>query len=99
MTVFSKPEAGNRTTARRWLIPPIPLEQPAKKDLQRGEYQTYKLCNNPSEENSLVYELSVPYFGTGTCKEWLLFRRNLDKVITGQNVTGGPGRLWSPGAC
>ena len=93
MTVFSKPEAGNGSTARRRLIPPIPLERPAKKDLQRGEYQTYKLRNNPSEENSPVYELSVPYFCTGTCKEWLLFRRNLDKVITGQNVTGGPGRF------
>ena len=59
MTVFSKPEAGNWSTARRWFIPPIPLERPAKKDLQRGEYQTYKLRNNPSEENSPVYELSV----------------------------------------
>ena len=67
MTVFSKPEAGNGSTARRRLIPPIPLERPAKKDLQRGEYQTYKLRNNPAEENSPVYELSVPYFRTGTC--------------------------------
>ena len=62
MTVFSKPETGNGTTVRRRLIPPIPLERPAKKDLQHGEYQTYKLCNNPSEENSLVYKLLVPYF-------------------------------------
>ena len=56
MTVFSKPEAGNGSMARRRLIPLIPLERPAKKDLQRGEYQTYKLRNNPSEENSPVYE-------------------------------------------
>ena len=93
MTVFSKPDAGNGTMAKRCVIPPIPLERPAKKDLQLGEYQTYKLCNNPTEENSAVYKLSVPYFWTGTCKEWLLFWRNLNKVITGQNVTGDPGRF------
>ena len=93
MTVFSKPDSGNTTTARRCVIPLIPLERPPKKNLQCGEYQTYKLHNNPTEENSPVYELSVPYFLTGTCKEWLLFRRNLNKVITGQNVMGGPGRF------
>jgi len=93
MTVFSKPETKIGGSTKRKVIPPIPLERPTKKELHKGDYQTYKLRNVPADENSPVYELSVPYFRTGTCEEWLIFRKNLEKVILGQNVTNGPGRF------
>jgi len=94
MTVLSKPETKSGTTTRRKVIPPISLERPVRKELHKGDYQTYKLRNVPTNENSPVYELSVPYFRTGTCEEWLIFRKNLEKVIVGQNVTNGlSGRL------
>lgn len=75
---------------RRKIAPPVPLERPEHKDLERGEYQTYKLRNTPEDADSPTYELSIPYFTTGTCEEWLRFRKNLSKVLTGQNVTTGP---------
>ena len=92
MTVLSKPAVTTSGTAttRRQLTPPIPLVRPPRSELQRGEYQTYKLRNVPTDDKSPTYELAVPYFGTGTCEEWLLFRKNLTKVLTGQNVTTGP---------
>jgi len=68
------------------------LERPEVRDLEHGEYQRYKLRNVPEDENSPTYELSVPYFGTGTPEEWLKFKKNLEKVVVGQNVTGGPQR-------
>jgi hypothetical protein len=46
-----------------------------------------------STADSPTYELDVPYFSSGSCEEWLLFRKNVDKVLTGQNVTTGPGKF------
>jgi len=61
--------------------------------MEKGEYLSYKLRNIPSDNSSPVYKLTIPYFGTGTCKEWLKFRDNLDKMLIGQNVTTGPGKF------
>lgn len=80
------------TSSKRKIVPPIPLERPEKKELQKGEYQTYKLRNDPNDADSPGYELAVPYFSTGTCEEWLNFLKNLEKVFKGQGVTSGPGQ-------
>ena len=53
----------------------------------------YKLQNNPAEEGSPVYELSVPYFCSGTCEEYLLFEKNLNCILTGQGATTGPNKF------
>ena len=92
MTVFSKLNNAKDVTVarRRQVLPPILFERPTKKELQRGDYHTYKLRNNPAEDQSPVYELSVPYFHSGTCEEYLLFEKNLNRVVTGQGVTTGP---------
>jgi cell pole-organizing protein PopZ len=82
--------ATSNTSQRRRITPPISLERPEHKALEKGEYQTYKLRNTPADADSPTYELAVPYFSTGTCEEWLRFRKNLTKVLTGQNVTTGP---------
>ena len=55
------------------MVPPIPLEKPEKKALTKGEYHTYKLRSMPTEANSPIYELSIPFFGTGMCEEYLVF--------------------------
>ena len=73
--------------------PPIPLLKEEKELLQRGEYHVYKLRTNPTVATSPTYELVVPYFGTGTCKEYLKFRDNFDKVCVGQNITAGLGKF------
>lgn len=77
---------------RRAMTPPIPLERPASRALQKHEVQTYKLRNAPDDPESPTYDVSVPFFSSGTVEEWLMFRRDLEKVIVGQNLTGGPAR-------
>eukprot|EP00957_Ditylum_brightwellii_P020394 1538246-Ditylum_brightwellii.AAC.1 len=39
------------------------------KKLTPSDYQTYKLCTNPKDEKSLVYNLVVKYYKVGTPKE------------------------------
>ena len=82
----------NKENTRRRVAPPIPLERPEIRKLEKGEYQSYKLRNDPTNKNSPTYELSIPYFATGSPEEWLRFLKNLTKVFTGQNVTDGPGK-------
>jgi len=84
--------APNGTNTRRRVVPPIGLDRPEAQELEKGQYQRYKLRNVPDDDNSPTYELTVPYFATGTPEEWLKFRKNLKKVLVGQNVTNGPGR-------
>ena len=50
----------------------------------------YKLRMAPTDNNLPMYELLVPYFSTGTCKEYLKFCKNFKKVCKGQNITTGP---------
>ena len=52
-----------------------------------GESHKCKLCTSPADGNSPTYELTVPNFSTGTCEEWLIFPKNLNKVIKGLNLT------------
>ena len=75
------------------IVPPIPLERVENPPLEKGEYLTYKLRNNPTDDSSPLYELSVPFFGTGTPEQWLKFMENLSRVCAGQNVTNGPGKF------
>ena len=76
---------------RAAIEPPIPLDSPVKKELEKGEYLTYKLRNDPTDNSSGAYELTIPFFRDGTPEQFLRFRKNLNKVFVGQNVTDGPG--------
>ena len=49
-----------------------------------------KLQSNPGAAESPTYEISIPYFGSGTPEQWLKFQRDLNRVIIGQNITTGP---------
>ena len=49
-----------------------------------------KYCTNPGEADSTTYKIPMAYFRDGTPKEWLLFKKNLTRCITGHNVTSGP---------
>eukprot|EP00957_Ditylum_brightwellii_P163740 12465691-Ditylum_brightwellii.AAC.1 len=42
-----------------------------KKKLSPLDYQTYKLCTNPKDEKSVVYNVVVMYYEVGTPEEWL----------------------------
>ena len=92
---ISKLSAVNRgaSAKRRHLKPPIPLERAEPKEPVVGEYHTYKLRTNPTKEKSPIYELPVPYFAHGTCKEWLKCKKNILSVIKGQNVNDYDSKL------
>ena len=89
---LSNAPVSNDANARKRTPPPISLQRPDKVELQKGEYLSLKLQSTPGVENSQTYELSVPFFGSGTPEQWLKFRRDLDRVLTGQNLTTGPSK-------
>eukprot|EP00957_Ditylum_brightwellii_P156205 11889628-Ditylum_brightwellii.AAC.1 len=68
----------------------ILFPRPAPRQLERGQFHTYKLRTTPADATSPIYKLSVPFFGEGTPEEWIKFRRGLSTVLKGQNVTQGP---------
>ena len=49
--------------------PPIPLERPAVKELEKDQYLALKLKSVPGRATSGEYTLNVPYFQSGTAEE------------------------------
>eukprot|EP00957_Ditylum_brightwellii_P167735 12769253-Ditylum_brightwellii.AAC.1 len=67
----------------------IIFQQPQARQLERGQYHTYKLRTTPADATSPIYELSIPFLDNGTSKEWIKFQRGLQVVLKGQNATQG----------
>ena len=88
MTILYKKNGKGKLDYVR-LVPPIPFEKPTKKQLSEEQYHAHKLCSSPTNKDSPTYDLVVPYFGSGTCEEYLTLLKNFDKVKTGQNITSG----------
>ena len=82
----------NLSKTTRRVVHSIPYERPEKKNYAKGEYITLKLRTIPNDEGSATHDLIVPYFSTGTPEEWLRWKRDLGRVLQGQNVTTGPGK-------
>eukprot|EP00957_Ditylum_brightwellii_P161456 12293080-Ditylum_brightwellii.AAC.1 len=55
----------------KWAI--IPLPRPAPRQLERGQFHTYKLRTPPADATSPIYELSVTFFNKGIPEEWIKF--------------------------
>eukprot|EP00957_Ditylum_brightwellii_P049240 3736480-Ditylum_brightwellii.AAC.1 len=47
----------------------IPFPRPEPRNLEKGQYHTYKLCTTPVDPTSPVYKLSIPFFDEGTPEE------------------------------
>ena len=88
-TVPKKDKVSSADRKSGFLPPPIPLERPEVKKLQKDEYLVMKLRSIPNKSTSPVYELNVPYFKDGTPEEWLKFLENFRKVLVGQDLTTG----------
>ena len=71
----------------------IPLDRPQARVYGKNEVLSLKLRSNPANESSQTYELTVPFFRSGTPEEWLLIRRSILKIMTGQNITSGPSQF------
>eukprot|EP00957_Ditylum_brightwellii_P015358 1155951-Ditylum_brightwellii.AAC.1 len=57
-----------------------------EKTLSLSDYQMYKLCTNPKDEKSAVYNLVVKHYKVGTPEEWLHFMDAIAQVIKGQDI-------------
>jgi len=87
----TQPDSVNRVLPT---VPPaIQLARPAKKEFSKDQLLTLKLRTTPDDASSQTYELSVPFFRTGTPEEWLLVKRAIFKIFAGQNITTGPGQF------
>ena len=82
-----EPKSSNRLNL------PIPYERPEIPEFKKGDGQTYRLRNDPANDKSPGYDISVRYFSGGSCEEFLLFETNMKRVFKGQGVTAGPGRF------
>jgi hypothetical protein len=96
MTIFSKPsdtkdDSGRKLSGR--VLPPIPFERPEISDFKKGEGQTYKLRNDPSNSTSPTYDVTIRYFSSGSCEEFLIFETDMKRVFRGQGVSTGPGKF------
>eukprot|EP00957_Ditylum_brightwellii_P155695 11853394-Ditylum_brightwellii.AAC.1 len=65
-------EFANQNQGGKSLPIPFYIKDSSKK-LSPSDYQNYKLCTNPKDEKSAVYNLVVPYYEVGTLEEWLQF--------------------------
>lgn len=64
----------------------VPLDRPETKELVYGQYEKLRLRTNPANANSTTYDITLPYFSSGTPEEWILWRRNFNKVVVGQRL-------------
>lgn len=75
------------------VVVPIPLERPETPEFNKSEGQTYKLRHVPTDADSPGYDVSIRYFGSGSCEEFLTFETDLKRIFTGQNLNSGPQRF------
>jgi len=68
-------------------LPVIPFERPKTASFKKDEVLTFKLRTDPQNEASPTYEITIPYFKTGSAEVLFLFLHNTEKVIAGQNAT------------
>eukprot|EP00957_Ditylum_brightwellii_P186123 14170428-Ditylum_brightwellii.AAC.1 len=68
----------------------IALTRPTPRQLERGQFHTYKLCTSFTDATSPTYDFSIAFFDEGTPEEWIIFQRRLQAVLKGQNVMQGP---------
>ena len=85
MTIPKRPSK----TPAGFAPPPIPLERPEAKELEKDDYVSLKLKTVPRSSTSAEYSLNVPYFRSGTPEEWLKFMTNMERVFIGQNLSTG----------
>ena len=60
--IHSKFKVSNgETTTIRYIVPITGLDRPEKPTLTKGEYVVLKCRTNPTDDNSSMYDLPIPY--------------------------------------
>ena len=66
---------------------PIPFDQAERsKDKDNEDVSVFKLRTNPHDKDSQTYDMKVLTFHLGRVEDFLLWKKDLNKVLVGQNV-------------
>jgi NACalpha-BTF3-like transcription factor len=90
VTVKSKAQKPKNYYSNRLNVvpPPIQLKRATwSKNTDDGAVTTFKLRCTPSDTDSLQYELKVRSFESGSVEQYILWKRDLDKLFKGQNLS------------
>jgi hypothetical protein len=89
-TVLSKvKKPNNYYNAKQHTIPPPIAIKRAKwvKDAEDNAVTVFKLRSNPTQAKSQLYEMKARSFSTGSVEQFIMWKRDLHKIIKGQNIT------------
>jgi hypothetical protein len=90
---FKENNNSGKNPSKRFVPPAIPLERPEVKTFKKTDCLTLKLKSDPTNNDSqTTYELTIKFFNTGTPEEWLIFMRDFQRVLVGQNIVDGPAK-------
>jgi hypothetical protein len=75
--------------AKQHTIPPPIAIKRAKwvKEAEDDAVTVFKLQSNPTQAKSQLYEMKARSFSTGSVKQFVMWKCNLNKIIKGQNIT------------
>ena len=82
----------SKKMGKNFVPPPIPFERPPRKELKKDQQLTVTLRSTPTDPSLQTYQMTIPFFRSGTPEEWLLVKKTLLKIIIGQNITQGPSK-------
>jgi hypothetical protein len=91
----SKYHSANSASTRKngFQPPPIPYNRAERsKDKDNEDVSVFKLRTTPNDKDSQTYDVKVLTFKCGSVEEFLLWKKDLNKVIVGQNVLSAPGK-------
>jgi hypothetical protein len=70
---------------------PIPFDRAERlKDKDNEDVSVFKLRTNPHDKDSQTYDMKVLTFHSGSVEEFLLWKKDLNKVLVGQHVQSAP---------
>jgi hypothetical protein len=73
---------------------PIPYDrQERSKDKDNEDVSVFRIRTNPTDKDSQTYDIRVLTFHTGTVEEFLLWKKDLFKILVGQNVLSAPDKF------
>jgi hypothetical protein len=73
---------------------PIPYDRQERlKDKDNEDVSVFRIRTNPTDKDSQTYDMKVLTFHTRTVEEFLLWKKDLNKVLVGQNVLSAPDKF------
>jgi len=81
-----KPPPNERRFLPSTVVAVIPFERFQTTTKKKEDILTFKLRSDPLNDASPTYDLTIPYFKSGTPEELFVFLENVEKVIVGQHV-------------